>query len=124
MRLALLQRRQSRLDSGDLCGGFSDIQVGRNAIRQTQLRQLQTVASDVEILLGDGAGVLYAAQLNVVLRSFGEHRQQYAATVVFRDLQGGVGGFGFAAHAAPEIQLPGCRKTSIPKIERGVAVVP
>ncbi|MNL00135.1 hypothetical protein D3C87_1205560 [compost metagenome] len=124
MRLTLLQPRQARLDSGDLRGGFGDVQIGRHTIGQTQLRQFQTVARDIEVLLGDSAGVLHATQLNVVVCGFSEHRQQHTTAVIFRDLKGSVGGFGFAAHAAPEIQFPGRGETAIPQVERGVAIVP
>ncbi|MNM73513.1 hypothetical protein D3C81_852410 [compost metagenome] len=107
MRLALLQRGQTRFDGRYLSGGFGDIQVGGDTVGQAQLREFQAVAGDVEVLLGDGSGTLHTAQLNVVLGGFGEHRQQHAASVVFRDFQGRISGFGFSAHTAPEIQFPG-----------------
>ena len=124
MRLALFKCRQAGLDGGDLRSGFGDVQIGRHAIVEAQLRELEAVAGDVEILLGDGTRVLHAAQLDVVLRSVGEHRQKHAATVVFGDFEGGVGGFGFAAHAAPEIQFPRGGETGVPQVEGGIAVVP
>lgn len=103
-------------------GGFGDVQISRDAVGQTQLREVQAVSGDVEVLLGDGAGVLYAAQLNVVLRGVGEHGQQHTATVVFGDFEVGVSGFGFAAHAAPEIQLPRGGETGVPQVEGGITV--
>ncbi|MNO98125.1 hypothetical protein D3C76_898600 [compost metagenome] len=124
MGLALLQCWQARFDGRDLGGRFGDIEVGCDAVGQAQLRQLQAMAGDVEVLFVDGAGILHTAQLNVVLGGFGQHRQQHAATVVFRDFQGGIGGFGFAAHPAPEIQLPRGGEPGIPKVERGVTVMP
>ena len=121
--LALLQIRQSRFDGGHLRSGFSDIQVGRHAIGQTQLREFQATARHVEVLLGDRTGALHAAQLDVVLGGLGQHRQEYAAAVVFGHLQGGVGSFGFAPYPAPEIQLPGSGKTGVPQVEGRTAVV-
>jgi len=120
--LALLQIRQPRFDGGDLGGRFGNIQVGGHAVGQTQLRELEAVAGDVEVLLGHRAGVLYATQLDVVLGGLGQYRQQHGAAVVFRHLQGGVGGFGFAFDPTPEVQLPGRREAHIPLVERGTAV--
>ena len=124
LRLALFKRRQTRLDGRDLRGGFGDVQIGRHTIVQAQLREFQAVPGDIEVLLGDRASVLHAAQLDVVLRGVGKHRQQHTATVVFGDFETGVGGFGFAAHAAPEIQFPGGGETGVPQVESGIAVVP
>ena len=87
-------------------GGFGDVQVSGNAIGQAQLREFQAVPGDVEVFFGDRASVLYAAQLDVVLRGVCQYRQQHTATVVFSDFEVGVGSFGFAAHATPEIQFP------------------
>ncbi|MNT09805.1 hypothetical protein D3C72_1446070 [compost metagenome] len=106
MRLTLLQRWQARFDGRHLRGGFGDVQISGDPIRQAQLRKFQAMAGDVEVLLGHGSGVLHTAQLNIVLGGLGQHRQQHAASVVFRDFQSGIGGFGFAAYTAPEIQLP------------------
>ncbi|MNI33858.1 hypothetical protein D3C73_878190 [compost metagenome] len=73
MPLALLQRGQTRFDGRHLRGGFGDIQIRRDAVGQAQLRKLQAMAGDVEVLFGDEPGVLYTAQLNVVLGGFGQH---------------------------------------------------
>ena len=123
MRLTLLQRRQARLDGRHLRRSFGNVEVSGNAVGQAQLRELQTVARDVEVLLSDRAGALHAAQLNVVLSGFGQHRQQHAATIIFGDFEGRVGRLGFAAHAAPEIQFPRCRKACVPQVERRFALV-
>jgi hypothetical protein len=123
LRLTLLQRGQARFDGRYLSGGFGDVQVGGDTVGQAQLREFQAVAGDVEVLLGDGSGALHTAQLNVVLGGLGEHRQQHAAPVVFRDFQGGVGGFGFATYTAPEIQFPGRGEACVPQVVRRVTVV-
>ncbi|MCY1412112.1 hypothetical protein D9M71_275100 [compost metagenome] len=81
------------------------------------------MAGDVEVLFGDEPGVLHTAQLNVVLGSFGQHRQQHTTPVVLGDFQSGVGRFGFPTHAAPEVQLPGSGKAGIPQIESRLAIV-
>ena len=72
--LTLLQIRQARFDSRDLGGGFGHVQVGGHAIGQPQLRELEAVARNIKVLLGDGTGVLDAAQLDIVLGSLGQHR--------------------------------------------------
>jgi hypothetical protein len=123
LRLTLLKGRQARFDGRDLGGGFG-VQIGRHTVVQAQLRQLEAVPGDIEVLLGDRAGVLHAAQLDVVLCGVGEDRQQHAATVVFGDFEVGIGGFGFAAHAAPDIQFPRGGETGVPQVEGGIAVVP
>ncbi len=123
MRLTLLKGRQARFDGRDLGGGFGDVQIGRHTVVQAQLRQLEAVPGDIEVLLGDRAGVLHAAQLNVVLCSVGEDREQHAATVVFGDFEVGIGSLGLAVHAAPDIQFPRGGETGVPQVEGGIAVV-
>ncbi len=70
------------------------------------LHELQDIAIDLQIIVGDSDLRLHAAQLQIVPGKFSETRDQRIAALVRRLVDLGVGRLDLPAHPAPEIELP------------------
>ena len=93
-------------DAFDLRGRALRVEAGGDALPLPLLRDFLDIASDRQILVGDGDLRLRAAQLNVIAREFGQRRDQRVAAHLGRLIDLRVGGFDRAPHMAPKVELP------------------
>ena len=105
-RFLLLQLRNLRADGFDLGRGILDIETVLHAALLPFLRQLENIAIDLEIVVGDLDLGLHAAQLHIVPGQFRQTRHQRVAALIGGLIDLGIGGLDLAAHLAPEIEFP------------------
>ena len=103
-----------RFQGRDACLGLSKVrlalrhvQLGRGAVVELHLRQVQADLLVLDVLAGIVQPLLGRPHVNVALGDLGEQQHQGVVVVVDRSLQLRIGRFQGAAIKAPEVELPG-----------------
>ena len=107
-------RRLERSDRGERGAELRlrarDVEVSAAAGGALGLRQLQHLLLVLDVGAGDGELCLLAAQLEVVARHLGDHRDLCVVQVGHFALQLGIARLDVASDTAEEVQLPGASK--------------